>query len=73
MTLLKILLATLERALTWCASSKAQQLVEDHFREKGYDEDSIYIARQTAALLAGALIAALIEQILQLITTYVTH
>ena len=54
MTLLKILLATLERALTWCASSKAQQLVEDHFREKGYDEDSIYIARQTAALLAGA-------------------
>ncbi|HGS5998728.1 TPA: hypothetical protein ACMELR_005304 [Klebsiella pneumoniae] len=47
--------------------------MEDHFREKGYDEDSIYIARQTAALLAGALIAALIEQILQLIATYVTH
>ena len=73
MTLLKILLAALERALTWCASSRAQQFVEDHFREEDYDEDSIYIARQTAALLAGALIAALIEQILQLIATYVTH
>lgn len=70
MTLLKILLTTLERALTWCASNKAQQFVEDHFREEGYDEDTIYIARQTATLLAGALIAALMEQILYLLTSH---
>jgi hypothetical protein len=70
MTLLKILLATLGRALTWCASSRAQQFVEDHFREEGYDEDSIDIARQTAALLASALITALMTQILLLITTH---
>ncbi|EOI6409542.1 hypothetical protein ACMVCI_002872 [Yersinia enterocolitica] len=73
MTLLKILLAALERALTWCASSRAQQFVEDHFREEGHDEDSIYIARQTATLLAGALISALMEQILQFIATHLTH
>lgn len=70
MTLLKILLTTLERALTWCASNKAQQFVEDHFREEGYDEDTIYIARQTATLLAGALIATLMEQILYLLTSH---
>ncbi|WP_248846522.1 hypothetical protein [Hafnia paralvei] len=69
MTLLKMVLSALRQVLTWCASSRAQQFVEDHFREEGYDEDSIYIARQTAALLAGALIAALMEQILQLIAT----
>ncbi|EGT0628005.1 hypothetical protein JAF88_004828 [Citrobacter freundii] len=69
MTLLNILVSALGQILTWCASSRAQQFVEDHFREEGYDEDSIYIARQTAALLAGALIAALMEQILQLIAT----
>ncbi|MFZ4170259.1 hypothetical protein ACEV60_16545 [Enterobacter ludwigii] len=69
MTLLKILVSALGQVLTWCASNRAQQFVEDHFRAEGYDEDSIYIARQTATLLAGALIAALMEQILQLITT----
>ncbi|MHC1472816.1 hypothetical protein, partial [Klebsiella pneumoniae] len=53
--------------------SRAQQFVEDHFREEGYDEDSIYIARQAATLLAGALITALMEQILQLIATHLTH
>ncbi|PWI77074.1 hypothetical protein DEO48_26310 [Enterobacter sp. CGMCC 5087] len=73
MTLLKILLSALERALTWYASSRAQQFVEDHFREKGYDEDSIDIARQAATLLAGALVTALMEQILQIITTHLTH
>lgn len=73
MTLLKIVLNTLRQVLTWCASSRAQQFVEDHFREEGYDEDSIYIARQAATLLAGALITALMEQILQLIVTHLTH
>lgn len=57
----------------WCASSRAQQFVEDHFREEGYDEDSIDIARQAAPLLAGALITALMEQVLQLIATHLTH
>ncbi|MEI9746073.1 hypothetical protein [Enterobacter ludwigii] len=70
MTLLKILVAALGQMLTWCVSSRAQQFVEDHFREEGYDEDSIYIARQAATLLAGALIAALMEQILQIIATH---
>ncbi|MCU6244184.1 hypothetical protein ACEV60_22890 [Enterobacter ludwigii] len=70
MTLLKIVLNALRQVLTWCASSRAQQFVEDHFREEGYDEDSIYIARQTATLLAGALITVLMEQILLLITTH---
>ncbi|WP_371973030.1 hypothetical protein ACB496_15605 [Lelliottia nimipressuralis] len=69
MTLLNILVSALGQILICFASSRAQQFVEDHFREAGYDEDSIYIARQTAALLAGALIAALMEQILQLIAT----
>ena len=69
MTLRNILISALGQILTWCASSRAQQFVEDHFREEGYDEDSIYIARQTATLLAGALITALMEQILQLIAT----
>lgn len=64
MTLLKILVSALGRMLTWCASSRAQQFVEDHFREEGCDEDSIYIARQAAILLSGALITALMEQIL---------
>jgi hypothetical protein len=73
MTILKMVLNALRQVLTWCASSRAQQFVEDHFREEGYDEDSIYIARQTATLLAGALIAALMEQILQLIATHLTH
>ncbi|KFD24847.1 hypothetical protein [Yokenella regensburgei] len=73
MTLLKIVLNTLRQLLTWCASSRAQQFVEEHFREEGYGEDSIYIARQTALLLAGALITALMEQILQIITTHLTH
>ncbi|MGK2893064.1 hypothetical protein ACSLBJ_04815 [Klebsiella michiganensis] len=73
MTLLKILLAALERTLTWCASSRAQQFVEDNFREEGYDEDCIYIARQAATLLAGALVTALMEQILLLITTHLTR
>ncbi|MFZ5273718.1 hypothetical protein [Enterobacter asburiae] len=73
MTLLKIVLNTLRHVLTWCASSRTQQFVEDHFSEEGYDEDSIYIARQTATLLAGALIAALMAQILQIITTHLTH
>lgn len=73
MTLLKILVAALGQVLTWCASNRAQQFVEDHFRSEGHDEDSIYIARQTATLLAGALIAALMEQILQLIATHLTH
>ncbi|EAA2596502.1 hypothetical protein DNM18_24605 [Salmonella enterica subsp. enterica] len=70
MTLLKIVLNALHQVLTWCASSRAQQFVEDHFREEGYDEDSIDIARQTAALLAGALITALMAQILRLIATH---
>lgn len=73
MTLLKIVLNTLRQVLTWCANSRAQQFVEDHFREEGYDEDSIDTARQTAVLLTGALIAALMEQILQIITTHLTH
>lgn len=70
MTLLKIVLNTLRQVLTWCASNRAQQFVEDHFREEGCDEDSIYIARQTATLLASTLIMALMEQILQLIATH---
>ncbi|MFZ5001150.1 hypothetical protein ACOY5P_17405 [Enterobacter asburiae] len=70
MTLLKIVLNALRQVLTWCASSRAQQFVEDHFREEGYDEGSIYIARQAVTLLAGALITALMEQILLLITTH---
>lgn len=57
----------------WCASSRAQQFVENHFREEGDDEDSIDIARQAAPLLAGALITALMEQVLQLIATHLTH
>lgn len=69
MTLLNILVSALGRILTWCASNRAQQFVEDHFRGEGYDEDSIDIARQTATLLAGALIMALMEPILQLIAT----
>ena len=73
MTLLKILVSALGQVLTWCASSRAQQFVEDQFRAEGYDEDSIYIARQAATLLAGALITALMEQILQIITTHLTH
>lgn len=73
MTLLKIVFNTLCQVLTWCASNRAQPFVEDHFREEDYGEDSIYIARQTAALLTGALIAALMEQILQIITTHLTH
>ena len=68
-----MVLSALRQVLTWCASSRAQQFVEDHFREEGYDEDSISIARQAATLLAGALIAALMEQILQIITTHLTH
>ncbi|PWI77101.1 hypothetical protein DEO48_26120 [Enterobacter sp. CGMCC 5087] len=70
MTLLKIVLNTLYQVLTWCASSRAQQFVEDHFREEGYDEGSIDIAKQTAALLACALITALMAQILRLIATH---
>ncbi len=73
MTLLKIVLNALRQVLTWCASSRAQQFVEDHFREEGYDEDSIDIARQAATLLAGALITALMEQVLQLIAIHLTH
>ncbi|PWI79193.1 hypothetical protein DEO48_15310 [Enterobacter sp. CGMCC 5087] len=73
MTLLKMMLSALRQVLTWCANNRAQQFVEDHFREEGYDEDSIYIARQAATLLAGALVAALMEQILQLIATHLTH
>lgn len=73
MILLKIVLNTLRQVLTWCASNRAQQFVEDHFREEGFDEDGIYIARQTASLLVGALIATLMEQILQIITTHLTH
>ncbi|EMW2202646.1 hypothetical protein AAEQ26_003925 [Enterobacter hormaechei] len=73
MTLLKMVLNALRQVLTWCASSRAQQFVEDHFREEGYDKDSIYIARQTATLLAGALITALMELILQIIATHLTH
>ena len=73
MTLLKMVLSALRQVLTRSASSRAQQFVEDHFREEGYDEDSIYIARQAATLLAGALIAALMEQIQQIITTHLTH
>ncbi|TXE37259.1 hypothetical protein FOT62_00720 [Serratia marcescens] len=73
MTLLKMVLNALRQVLTWCVSSRAQQFVEDHFREAGYDEDSIDIARQAATLLAGALIAALMEQILQLTTTHLPH
>lgn len=69
MTLLNILASALDQILTWCASNRAQQFVEDHFRDEGYDEDSIDIARQTATLLAGALIMALMEPILQLIAT----
>ncbi|EKN5095015.1 hypothetical protein AAY84_13695 [Serratia marcescens] len=69
MTLLNILASALGQILTWCASNRAQQFVEDHFRDEGYDEDSIDIARQTATLLAGALIMALMEPILQLIAT----
>lgn len=73
MTLLKMMLSALRQVLTWCTNNRAQQFVEDHFREEGYDEDSIYIARQAATLLAGALVAALMEQILQLIATHLTH
>lgn len=36
MTLLKIVLNALRQVLTWCASNRAQQFVEDHFREEGY-------------------------------------
>lgn len=70
MTLLKIVLGTLRQVLMWCASSRAQQFVEDHFCAESYDEESVDIARQTATLLAGALITALMEQILQLIATH---
>ncbi|CAM4130142.1 MULTISPECIES: hypothetical protein [Lelliottia] len=68
-----MVLNALRQMLTQGASSRAQQFVEGHFREEGYDEDSIDIARQAATLLAGALITALMELVLQLIATHLTH
>lgn len=70
MTLLKILVNMLGQVLTWCASRRAQRFVEDHFRGAGYDEDSVHVAREAARLLAVALIALLMKQILQFIATY---
>ncbi|EMG4013477.1 hypothetical protein V4308_003701 [Klebsiella pneumoniae] len=69
MTFLKMLMTALGQALSWYGGYQARLYIETHFRQAGYDDDSIDAARDAVTMLVSALITALIAQILRLLNT----
>ncbi|HHR5551434.1 TPA: hypothetical protein ACS614_001518 [Klebsiella aerogenes] len=70
MTFLKMLVTALGQVLSWCGGHQARLYIETRFRQAGYDDDSIDVARDAVTLLVSALITALMAQILHLLDTF---
>ncbi|ELW9546141.1 TPA: hypothetical protein ACV5EY_004148 [Klebsiella aerogenes] len=70
MTFLKMLVTALGQALAWCGGHQARLYIETCFRQAGYDDDRIDVAREAVTLLVSALITALMAQILRLLAPF---
>ncbi|EFE51635.1 hypothetical protein PROVRETT_09763 [Providencia rettgeri DSM 1131] len=67
MSFLKMLITALGKVLNGYGARQAQQFIEIHFRQAGYDDDYINIAREAVTVFFTELITALMTRILRIL------
>lgn len=67
MSFLKMLITGLGQVINGYGARQAQQFIETHFRQAGYDDDYINIAREAVTVFFTELITALMTRILRIL------